>query len=107
MRASLLYEHTAKVLLIRLLRTRRSQVRILTGRVQEDCYSGASSEPPGRSGLQQLSELREGHVVWDETFAATDNAFLRRVANDVSGVGNGLDEAPTAALLARQLDGDR
>jgi hypothetical protein len=51
--------------------------------------------------------LSEGHVVWDETFAATGKAFFRRVANDVSGGGNGLDEAPTAALLARQLDGDR
>jgi hypothetical protein len=51
--------------------------------------------------------LREGHVVWDETFAATGKAFFRRIANDMSGVGNGLDEASTAALLARQLDGDR
>jgi hypothetical protein len=71
------------------------------------CYLGASGEPAGHRGLQQLSELREGHVVWDEASTATGKAFLGRVANDVSGVRDGLDEAPTAALLTRHLDGDR
>ena len=78
------------------------------GRVQESPATQVRlANRLGSSGLQQLSELREGYVVWDETLAATGKAFLRRVANDVPGVGNGLDEAPTAALLARQLDGDR
>ena len=77
------------------------------GAFRRPCYLGASSEPARCSGLQQLSELREGHVIWDETLASTGQPFLRRVANDVSLVGDGLDEAPTATLLARQLDGDR
>ena len=67
---------------------------------------GASSEPASQGGLQQLSELRQRHVVWDETLTATGKAFRRRVANNMSGLSDRLDEAPTAALLARHLDGD-
>jgi hypothetical protein len=78
--------------------------------LSQACWSttdlGASGEPTSQRRLQQLSELRQGHVIWDETLTATGKAFLRRVANDVSGLSDRLDEAPTAALLAWHLDGD-
>jgi hypothetical protein len=81
--------------------------RSLTGAFRKLCYLRASGEPASDRGLQQLSELRERHVVWDETSTATGKAFLRSVADDVPGISDGLDEAATAALLARHLDGDR
>ena len=56
---------------------------------------------------QELSELREGHVVGDGASTATGKAFLRRVANDVGVLVYRLDVAPTAAFLARHLDGNR
>jgi hypothetical protein len=55
---------------------------------------------------QELSELREGHVLRDETPAATGKAFLRPVANDAPAAGYRLDVAPAAALLARRLNGN-
>jgi hypothetical protein len=56
---------------------------------------------------QELSELGEGHVLRDETSTATGEAVLRPLSNDVPARGYRLDVAPTAALLARRLDGDR
>jgi integrase len=56
---------------------------------------------------QEFSELREGHVLRDETLTATGEAFRRSVANDVAALGYRLEVAPAAALLARHLDGDR
>ena len=55
---------------------------------------------------QELSELREGHVLRDEPPTATGKAFLRPVANDAPAPGYRLDVAPAAALLARRLNGN-
>ena len=54
---------------------------------------------------QELSELREGHVLRDETLTATGKAFRRRVGNDAAARGYRFDVAPAAALLARRLNG--
>ena len=56
---------------------------------------------------QELSELREGHVLRDETFTAAGEAFRRPVPDDAPAPAYGLDVAAAAALLARSLDGHR
>jgi hypothetical protein len=56
---------------------------------------------------QYLSELREGHVLRDQTPTATGEAFGRVVGNDAAAPGYRLDVAATAALLARHLDANR
>jgi hypothetical protein len=55
---------------------------------------------------QERLELREGHVLRDETPSATGMAFLSPVANDAPAPGYRLDVAPAAALLARRLNGN-
>jgi len=55
---------------------------------------------------QELSELREGHVLRDQTHAAAGQAFLRPVGDDAPAPGYRLDVAPAAALLARRLNGN-
>ena len=55
---------------------------------------------------QELSELREGHVLRDETRTATGEAVIRPLSNDAPARVYRLDVAPTA-LLARRLNGDR
>jgi hypothetical protein len=67
---------------------------------------GASSETASESRFQQLSELRERHVLGDDTSSVASEALVLRVANDMAPLYR-LDVAPTAALLARCLDGDR
>jgi hypothetical protein len=67
--------------------------------------SGPRRRLPEVTG-QEFSELREGHVLRDETLTATGEAFLRGVANDVAALGYRLEVASAAALLARHLDGD-
>jgi hypothetical protein len=71
-----------------------------------DITLGASNETPSERRFQQLSELRERHVIRDKASTAAGEALLRRLANDVPRFYR-LDVAPTAALLARCLDGDR
>ena len=56
---------------------------------------------------QEFPELREGHVLRDDPFAATGEAFLRPVADDPPAPGYRLDVSSAAALLARRLNGDR
>jgi hypothetical protein len=56
---------------------------------------------------QELSELRKGHVLRDETRTAAGEAVLRPLSDDAPTRGYRLDVAPAAALLARRLNGDR
>jgi hypothetical protein len=65
-------------------------------------WRGSLGEP-AKITCQQLSELRKGHVVGDETTTAASKAILRRVASDVAALAYRLEVAPTAALLARHL----
>src|SRR5688572_12109869 len=71
--------------------------------------SGSASPRPGLRSVtrQELSELREGHVLRDETRTATGEAVLRPLSNDAPARGYRLDVAPAAALLARRLNGAR
>jgi hypothetical protein len=62
---------------------------------------------PAKITCQQLSELRKGQVVGDETTTAASKAFLCRVASDVAALAYRLEVAPTAALLARHPYGNR
>ena len=55
---------------------------------------------------QQLSELRERHVLGDETPTATSKAFLGRVGNDAPASGYRLEVAAAATLLTGHLDGN-
>jgi hypothetical protein len=53
---------------------------------------------------EELSELREGHVLRDETRTATGEAVRRLLSNDAPAGGYRLDLAPAAALLAAHAD---
>jgi hypothetical protein len=55
---------------------------------------------------QYRLELREGHVLRDETLTATGKAWLRPVAEPAPGPADLFDVAAAAALRARHLNGN-